>query len=350
MLCIRYCLQLRKRAETAAHKPALLPYFDDPLARPLSAVGSADRLQAANALCKAQRTTLNAAMVVAMTAALAPNSTMPSHSCGCYGGKDRVALSLSVIANMKIAGRLPPGSVTDSDVGNYACALDPCSPLERGVSLDARFWDLARRVKADTDAQVMRRAALPFVHPCPHTARHGLAPPVQFLKPTRLVAAAVVEVIAAPGMMQRLRPLQDGFVPEAYMSNLGRYSYAEEFSFPQRDGEDARARGRITALHFGTRLHSIRSANLYVSTVGSVPGYLFVCNAIQDAKQAAFRRMVTALECICDVRPEDTLRSVCSRIDEEVAHTAVAAADEKPEGSTQLSPSASHGDIGAIVT
>jgi hypothetical protein len=64
-------------------------------------------------------------------------------------------MSCDIMVNMR--SRLPPGLVSDRDVGFYA--IQVASPhLERGVSLDSTFWNLARQTKVVTEAEVRMSA------------------------------------------------------------------------------------------------------------------------------------------------------------------------------------------------
>lgn len=98
---------------------------------------------------------MNAAMVIAIAAALAPSATLPATaSAGCCGGSsqpERVSLVLDVLVNMR--GRLAPGIITDDDVGWYAIGVTT-PHLCAGAPLDACFWDLSRTTKHVTEAEV----------------------------------------------------------------------------------------------------------------------------------------------------------------------------------------------------
>ena len=149
------CHQASKGFKADRSRRAALPFEFDVTRVPLTSQGSATGLKAATARCKEEHTTMNAAMVVAITAALVPYVSLPaSAAAGCCGGAalpEWAPVLLDVLANMR--DRLPPGVVSNEDVGCYAMNIKT-PHLKAGVHLNAAFWDVARQTKAVIDDEV----------------------------------------------------------------------------------------------------------------------------------------------------------------------------------------------------
>lgn len=134
--------------------------------------------------------------------------------------------------------------------------------------------------------------------------------------------AAVCDAIGTPGAMRPLLPLMEYAPQDVALSNLGRYPFAETFAFSDggASGSAPASRGRIVALHGGTRPFFFGSQLcIYTRTVSGTPCYLAVTHAEREAARTAFARIVAAFECIGSIGPRESLREVVARVSTSVS-------------------------------
>lgn len=317
-----------------AARGLVLPYRAAPTPGwSLFASGSREGLTASLARCKAEKVTLHGAVIAALLAAHSRVALRAGSSTSSRPEEQVVAMNMDVDFNLR--KRASP-SLGDEHVGLLISwgTLASFAPAGKGVRMSDRFWDVARRGKAETEAMI--------------AAMDTRLSHFFFERAFASEAAAVSRLASAcPG----------GVIGDINVSNLGVYPFParHEVSMPSMPadgvamaaeggaggsgaaesilsatagdaagaGSAAAATGRpprrgaitITSHHLVNSASPVSSCGIwFLTTLAGQPAYSLHYKSAHEPTARVFADAVAAFEGVGSIGPEETMAAVAARL------------------------------------
>lgn len=311
--------------------PLVVPYRPTPTPGwALFASGRRESLTASLSRCKAERVTLHGAVLAAL---LAAHSRVALRAGRPTSPPEEQLVAMNMDVDFNLRKRAKP-SLGDEHVGLLISwgTLVSFAPSGRGVRMSERFWDVARRGKADTEAMIGASdtwlshfffdrafaselaAASRLASSCPagvigdiNVSNLGVYPFPARHEIAMATAAAGTATVAGEGAASASAAV--AVSAETAGAGVGGGASGSADS-PARRGSIT-----ITSHHLVNSASPVSSCGIwFLTTVAGAPAYSLMYKSEHEPTGRVFADAVAAFEGIGTIGPEETMASVAARL------------------------------------